>query len=136
MLLDKIMRQFMCHAHKPITHSLDPQRIRPSIKKQRQMKLLKKIIVEKQGSTGVEGNGLAFCRSKKDVQRLGSQRAFAKLLGWTVAKLNELINGKRGVTADSALDLSATLRTSPELWMNLQMHFDLRRAELRRKKAS
>jgi antitoxin HigA-1 len=60
-----------------------------------------------------------------------SQRAFAKKLGWTVAKLNELINGKRGITADSALDLASELGTSPELWMNLQMLFDLRRAELR-----
>jgi addiction module HigA family antidote len=65
-----------------------------------------------------------------------SQRAFAKRLGWTVAKLNELINGKRGVTADSALDLAAELKTSPEVWLNLQMHFDLKRAETRRKRAS
>jgi addiction module HigA family antidote len=61
-----------------------------------------------------------------------SQRAFAKRLGWTVAKLNELINGKRGITADSALDLAAELKTSPEVWLNLQMQFDLRRAEMRR----
>ncbi len=60
----------------------------------------------------------------------------AARLGWTVAKLNELINGKRGITADSALDLAAELRTSPELWLNLQMQFDLHRAEARRKKAS
>ena len=65
-----------------------------------------------------------------------SQRAFAKRLGWTVAQLNELINGKRGITADSALDLAAELGTSPELWLNLQMQFDLRRAEERRKRAS
>lgn len=65
-----------------------------------------------------------------------SQRAFAKQLGWTVAKLNELINGKRGVTADSALDLAAALGTSPELWLNLQMHFDLKRAEMKRRRAS
>jgi addiction module HigA family antidote len=65
-----------------------------------------------------------------------TQRAFAKRLGWTVAKLNELINGKRGITADSALDLSGELGTSPEVWLNLQMQFDLRKAELRRKKAS
>jgi addiction module HigA family antidote len=62
-----------------------------------------------------------------------SQRAFAKRLGWTVAKLNELINGKRGVTADSALDLAEELGTSPEVWLNLQMQFDLRQAEVRRK---
>ena len=65
-----------------------------------------------------------------------SQRAFAQRLGWTVAKLNELIRGRRGVTADSALDLAAELGTSPELWMNLQMLYDLHRAEARRKRAS
>ncbi|HWE03585.1 MAG TPA: HigA family addiction module antitoxin [Tepidisphaeraceae bacterium] len=65
-----------------------------------------------------------------------SQREFAGRLGWTPAKLNELINGKRGVTADSALDLAAELKTSPALWLNLQMHFDLARAESRRKRAS
>jgi addiction module HigA family antidote len=47
-----------------------------------------------------------------------------------------LIRGKRGVTADSALDLAAELGTSPELWLNLQMQFDLKRAETRRKRAS
>ena len=65
-----------------------------------------------------------------------TQRALAKKLGWTVAKLNELVNGKRGITADSALDLSAEFGTSPEVWLSLQMYFDLRRAELRRKRAS
>ena len=62
-----------------------------------------------------------------------SQRAFARRLGWTVAKLNELINAKRGVTADSALDLAAELGTSPEIWRSLQMQFDLNRAETRRR---
>jgi addiction module HigA family antidote len=65
-----------------------------------------------------------------------TQRELATKLGWTVAKLNELLRGKRGVTADSALDLSAEFRTSPELWLNLQMYHDLRKAELRRKRAS
>lgn len=65
-----------------------------------------------------------------------SQRGFAKKIGWTVAKLNEVINSKRGVTADSALDLAKALHTTPELWMNLQMYFDLHKAQARRKKAS
>jgi addiction module HigA family antidote len=56
--------------------------------------------------------------------------------GWTTAKLKELINGKRGLTADAALDLAAALRTSPELWMNLQMYYDLHRAQAKRKRAS
>jgi addiction module HigA family antidote len=62
-----------------------------------------------------------------------SQRAFAARVGWTTAKLNELVRGKRGITADSALDLARALKTSPELWMNLQSIWDLHRAEQRRK---
>jgi len=62
-----------------------------------------------------------------------SQREFALKLGWTAAKLNELVNGRRGVTADSALDLSRALKTTPELWLNLQMYFDLAKAEERRR---
>ena len=53
-----------------------------------------------------------------------------------MAKLNEVITGKRGVSADSALDLAAELGTLPEVWLNLQMQFDLKRAETRRKQAS
>jgi addiction module HigA family antidote len=62
-----------------------------------------------------------------------SQRQFAQKLGWTAAKLNELIKGKRGITADSALDLSDVLKTSPEVWLNLQMLFDLKEAQERRR---
>lgn len=64
-----------------------------------------------------------------------SQRNFARKVGWTTAKLNELIKGKRGITADSALDLSKTLKTSPDLWMNLQMLYDIAEAQERRKRA-
>ena len=63
------------------------------------------------------------------------QSTFAKEIGWTAAKLNELIKGKRGITADSALDLSEALKTTPEVWLNLQMYFDLAQAEERRKRA-
>ena len=44
-----------------------------------------------------------------------TQTAFAEKLGWTRAKLNELIKGKRGMTADSALDLAQALGTSAKL---------------------
>ena len=57
-----------------------------------------------------------------------SQADFAKKLKWTKAKLNELIKGKRGITADTALDLAEALGTSAKLWMNLQATFDLDRA--------
>ena len=62
-----------------------------------------------------------------------SQRAFAAELGWTAAKLNELVTGKRGITADSALDLAEALGTSAELWMNLQVSWDLNKAEQKRR---
>jgi addiction module HigA family antidote len=57
-----------------------------------------------------------------------SQRSFAEKLGWTPAKLNELLKGKRGITADTAIDLSKALKTSPEIWMNLQSQWDLPQA--------
>lgn len=57
-----------------------------------------------------------------------TQAAFAEKLGWTKAKLNELIKGKRGITADTALDLAEALKTSPKIWMNLQATWDLNEA--------
>jgi len=61
-----------------------------------------------------------------------TQTAFAERLGWTRARLNELIKGKRGISAEAALDLAEVLGTSPRLWMNLQATFDLAAAEKRR----
>lgn len=64
-----------------------------------------------------------------------TQAAFAQKLGWTRARLNEIIKGKRGITAEAALDLSRTLGTSAKLWMNLQATFDLDQAMKQRKAA-
>lgn len=64
-----------------------------------------------------------------------TQAAFAGKLGWTKAKLNELIKGKRGITADTAIDLAEALGTSPKLWMNLQATWDLNQAMKSRKSA-
>jgi addiction module HigA family antidote len=41
-------------------------------------------------------------------------------------------HGKRGITAEAALDLAEALGTSPRLWMNLQATFDLAAAEKKR----
>ena len=64
-----------------------------------------------------------------------TQLALAKELGWTRARLNEFVKGKRGVTADAALDLARVLGTSAKLWMNLQSTYDLDQAAKRRKAA-
>ena len=57
-----------------------------------------------------------------------TQSAFAEKIGWTRARLNELIKGKRGITAEAALDLAEVLGTSAKLWMNLQATYDLDKA--------
>lgn len=61
--------------------------------------------------------------------------AFAEKVGWTRARLNELIKGKRRITAEAALDLAEALGTSASLWVNLQATFDLAQAEKRRRAA-
>ena len=61
-----------------------------------------------------------------------TQTAFAGQLNWTRARLNELIKGKRGITADAALDLAEALGTTAKLWMNLQATWDLDQALKRR----
>ena len=65
-----------------------------------------------------------------------TQAAFASRVGWTRARLNELIRGKRGITADAALDLAEALGTSSKLWMNLQATWDLDAARRRRRSAA
>lgn len=64
-----------------------------------------------------------------------TQAALAAKLGWTTSRLNELIKGKRGITAAAALDLADVLGTSPKLWMNLQATYDLDRAARERQVA-
>lgn len=54
-----------------------------------------------------------------------TQAAAAKRMGISTNRLNELVRGKRGVTAETALRLAEFLRTSPEFWLNLQSSRDL-----------
>jgi addiction module HigA family antidote len=65
-----------------------------------------------------------------------TQAAFAARIRWTRARLNEFIRGKRGVTADAALDLAEVLGTSSKVWMNLQATWDLDVAMRRRRSAA
>ncbi len=53
----------------------------------------------------------------------------ADQMGVSVNRLNELIRGKRGVTADTALRLAKLLKTTPEFWLNLQNAYDLYEAK-------
>jgi antitoxin HigA-1 len=64
-----------------------------------------------------------------------SQSALSGKLNVPIQRINTLINGKRGVTAETAILLSRELGTSPEFWMNLQNAWDLYHAQRRLKAA-
>jgi antitoxin HigA-1 len=55
-----------------------------------------------------------------------SVNLLAKALKVDTARLNEIVRGRRGITADTALRLSRYLGTSAEFWIGLQADYDLR----------
>lgn len=57
-----------------------------------------------------------------------SQRQLASKLHWSPRKLNEIIKGKRSITALTAIDLANALKTTPEFWLGLQQAWDLAQA--------
>ena len=59
-----------------------------------------------------------------------SQVAFARHVGVSLQRINEIVNGKRGITPDTAWRFSQALGTTPEFWMNLQTNHDLARSRL------
>ena len=59
-----------------------------------------------------------------------SVNQLAKALGITAARLNEIIRGRRGVSADTALRLARYFETGAEFWLGLQLFYDLRTAEI------
>jgi antitoxin HigA-1 len=66
-----------------------------------------------------------------------SQAELARRLEKPAAAINEIVKGKRGISAEMAWRLSEEFGTTPFLWMNLQMHWDLwhaRQALARRKR--
>ena len=58
-----------------------------------------------------------------------SQNKLGRDLGVSPRRINEIIHGKRSITADTALRLSAYFGNSASFWMGLQMDYDLDTAE-------
>lgn len=58
-----------------------------------------------------------------------SQKQFAEHLGWTYPRLNEIVNMRRGVTADSALAFAESFGMEAEFWLDLQRDWDLWKAK-------
>jgi addiction module HigA family antidote len=67
---------------------------------------------------------------RDELDELGlSARAFAKLLDIPVNRVTQILNGQRGISADTALRVARYFGTSAEFWMNLQQIYELRLAE-------
>ena len=58
-----------------------------------------------------------------------SQNKLGRDLGVSPRRINEIIHGKRSITADTALRLATYLANSPSFWLGLQMDYDLDIAE-------
>ena len=57
-----------------------------------------------------------------------SQNALAREMGVPPRRINEIILGKRGISADTALRLAKHFGNAPRFWMELQADFDLEEA--------
>jgi len=65
------------------------------------------------------------------LQPLGlSQYRLAKGINVPPRRINEIVHGKRSVTADTALRLARFFGTTEAFWLNLQAHYDLEREEM------
>ncbi|GAB4270497.1 MULTISPECIES: helix-turn-helix transcriptional regulator [Deferrisoma] len=57
-----------------------------------------------------------------------TQYRLAKEIGVTPRRINEIVRGRRAITADTALRLGRYFGMEPEFWMNLQSHYEMERA--------
>lgn len=55
-----------------------------------------------------------------------SQNALARAIGISLNRIAEIVNNRRRITADTALRLGLYFGNSPEFWINLQSHYDLK----------
>ncbi len=68
---------------------------------------------------------------REELDEIGlSANALSKALGVPVNRVTMILNGQRGVSADTALRLARYFGTTPQLWMNLQKTWELRRTEI------
>lgn len=58
-----------------------------------------------------------------------TQHKLAVSIGVPPRRINEIVHGKRAITADTALRLGRYFGIDPQFWLNLQAHFDLELAQ-------
>ncbi|MDP2265132.1 MAG: HigA family addiction module antitoxin [Thiobacillus sp.] len=64
-----------------------------------------------------------------------SQYRLAVEIGVSPRRINEIVHGKRAITADTALRLARFFGTDAQSWLNLQSHYDMEKAEIETGKA-
>ena len=68
---------------------------------------------------------------RDELEELGlSANALSRALAVPVNRVTTILNGQRGISADTALRLARYFGTTPQLWLNLQKTWELRRAEV------
>jgi addiction module HigA family antidote len=60
-----------------------------------------------------------------------SQNKLSRDIDVTVGRINDIIKGKRSITADTALRLAKYFNTSPDLWLGLQAEYDIRSTRIK-----
>ncbi len=60
-----------------------------------------------------------------------TQYRLARDIGVPPRRINEIVKGRRAITADTALRLGRYFRMAPEFWLNLQSHYDLEQEQER-----
>ena len=60
-----------------------------------------------------------------------NQTTLAQLLDCSPRKINEIVNGKRGISADFALVLEKKLKTTANMWVRMQAEWDLHQARMK-----
>jgi len=67
---------------------------------------------------------------REEIAEVGmTANAFARALHVPANRITAIVNGKRSITADSALRLASFFGTTPEFWINLQTAYDLKIAK-------
>ena len=68
---------------------------------------------------------------REEIEAAGvSEDALSKALDVPLSRVTLILEGRQGITADTALRLARFFGTSPQLWLNLQQTWELRRAEI------
>ncbi|MGV3663918.1 MAG: HigA family addiction module antitoxin [Prosthecobacter sp.] len=61
-----------------------------------------------------------------------TQYRLAQATGISISRINDLVKGRRSITPDMAIRLGAAFKVGPEIWLNLQHSYDMRRAREKR----